>query len=982
MKYIIDCLICCNRHLRDHHCTREGGSYVCRYGLNGVCSSLPLDGVSDHDYDAHICRYHLQEFSSQSKQYCDMEWSIFSAAQNLPAALNDPMRGKQSNMFTKKWGVEFNEKCSIQPSPYLKELNYDDFETYMSEIGKRFTRRNLIQQNVYANATNRLEKRQLKQHLIENDDGIQTIDRRRTLSQTPLKKSNTDIDDLRLIPEIYLKENLNLHHTQTFRQIFGSVVSQNDRKLFNNNISVNRNDSGCCDDKLTDDRRNREHLERQLQEKLSHYLDIVEIRIARQVSQKSSTFFHAMTSQDVIMKEMNSAMNIVRDMRKSLQTLQQTIVMNAIRALRLTCRRNNYKEVLEKLALMTTVHKAQPMLQLLLGTQDYIAALDLISTTQDILSQDLIGIQCFKHLPMQLSEMEKLIDKMLITEFERFIGDTLSWSKNGKSTDLENVENETEAQISIENCKLSCIVMGLLRIKNYTFVDLFKDECILAIRMIIKQLLIEFISKSDLPTEISLTGTGEEAQNITTIGIWIAILNLTTVELLQLLQRIKIITNTIFETINIASGTVININSTSNTAVDLINVEKFLNDRDKNYLEQKLQEVLESVTSYCHERCANFVSEKSLEQMVANADEIIRLSEVINRFDKGTQTICNVKRVPLKVTLRVQINYFANKFHFKRREILEKQLHSELWRAIDCPLAIQELIDELTTNNGFKVIDSTNSKDTIFDHTFLEKKLLQENDRNAMDGHKPKLLYMGKEPYALVQSVIVLIEIIYSYCLCANLIPAVASYLSHNLIDLLKTFNSRCYQLVIGAGAIRCTGMKTITSINLALVARALQLLLLLLPYIRNHFEQCGNGSTITFTGYDAVDKDFTIHLNEISDKIVNIVYDLLVTQLNNWDVRPPIPSQSFRAISWHLTRLYEALTNILPNQDILRIYDDIHRKFKQKLKERLQKLNVVNDGRPQHGVVISELTFYTETLRSLGVTPEDGNKLLATIWT
>lgn len=972
---------------------------MCRYGLNDVCSSLPLDGVSDYDYDAHISRYHLQEFVSQSKQSCDMEWTIFSAAQNLPAALNDPMRGKQSNMFTKKWGVEFNEKCSIQPSVYLKELHYNDFETYMQEIGKRFTRRNLIQQNIFANATNRLEKRQLKQHVRENDNVINTIDRRKLLSQTSFQKSNTDIDDLRLIPDIYLKEHLNLHQTQTFRQIFGSVMPQNDNKFFKNNIISNgNNDSECCDDKLIDERKNREYLERQLQEKLSHYLDIVEIRIAHQVSLKSSTFFHAMTSQDVIMKEMNSAMNIVQDMRKSLKNLQQTIVINAISALRLTCRRNNYKEVLEKLSLMTTVHKAQPMLQLLLGTQDYIAALDLINTTQDILSQDLIGIQCFKHLPMQLSEMEKLIDKMLITEFERFICDTLSWNKNQKSisNNLENIENETEnenaneteieieteTEISIENCKLSCIVMGLLRIKNYNFVNLFKEECILAVRMIIKQLVIEFISKSDLPTEISLTGTGEEAQNIT-IGIWIEILNLTTVELLNLFQRIKMITNTILETINIASGNVININSTSNTAVDLINVEKFLNDRDKNHLEQKLQELLESVTLYCHERCANFISEKNLEQMVANADEIIRLSEVINRFDKGTQTICGVKCVPLKVTLKIQISYFANKFHCKRYEILEKQLHSELWRPIDCPLSIQKLLDELTINNCFKLIDSTISQDLIFNHTFLEKKLLRENYTNTMDGHNIKLLYMKKESFAIVQSVIVLIEMIYGYCLCANLIPDVASYLSHNLIDLLKKFNSRCYQLVIGAGAIRCTGMKTITSINLALVARALQLLLLLLPYIRNHFEQYnGINTTLTFTGYDAIEKELTIHLNEINDKIVNIVYDLLVTQLNIWDVRPPIPSQSFRAISWHLTKLYEALTNILPNQDILRIYDNIHKKFKQKLKERLQKLNVVNDGRPQHGVVISELTFYTETLRSLGVTPEDGNNLLATIWT
>ena len=50
------------QHLRDFHCSKEGGSFVCRYGMNGVCPSLPLEGVSDRDYDDHVSRDHV---------YCD-----------------------------------------------------------------------------------------------------------------------------------------------------------------------------------------------------------------------------------------------------------------------------------------------------------------------------------------------------------------------------------------------------------------------------------------------------------------------------------------------------------------------------------------------------------------------------------------------------------------------------------------------------------------------------------------------------------------------------------------------------------------------------------------------------------------------------------------------------------------------------------------------------------------------------------------------
>jgi vacuolar protein sorting-associated protein 54 len=69
---------------------------------------------------------------------------------------------------------------------------------------------------------------------------------------------------------------------------------------------------------------------------------------------------------------------------------------------------------------MATVHQTQPMLQLLLSIPDYVAALDLISTTQEILVQELAGVHSFRHLSSQLSEMQRLIDKMLSAEFERY----------------------------------------------------------------------------------------------------------------------------------------------------------------------------------------------------------------------------------------------------------------------------------------------------------------------------------------------------------------------------------------------------------------------------------------------------------------------------------------------------------------------------------------------------------------------------------
>lgn len=52
-------------HLRKNHCKKEGGSYVCCYGNNNICGSLPLEGVSDQDYEFHVVKHHVLTFTSK-----------------------------------------------------------------------------------------------------------------------------------------------------------------------------------------------------------------------------------------------------------------------------------------------------------------------------------------------------------------------------------------------------------------------------------------------------------------------------------------------------------------------------------------------------------------------------------------------------------------------------------------------------------------------------------------------------------------------------------------------------------------------------------------------------------------------------------------------------------------------------------------------------------------------------------------------------
>ncbi|EPY85148.1 hypothetical protein CB1_000394030 [Camelus ferus] len=107
-------------------------------------------------------------------------------------------------------------------------------------------------------------------------------------------------------------------------------------------------------------------------------------------------------------------------LRDKIAQIDKVMCEGSLHVLRLALTRNNCVKVYNKLKLMATVHQTQPTVQVLLSTSEFVGALDLIATTQEVLQQELQGIHSFRHLGSQLCELEKLIDKMMIAEFSTY----------------------------------------------------------------------------------------------------------------------------------------------------------------------------------------------------------------------------------------------------------------------------------------------------------------------------------------------------------------------------------------------------------------------------------------------------------------------------------------------------------------------------------------------------------------------------------
>ncbi|XP_046388598.1 vacuolar protein sorting-associated protein 54 isoform X3 [Ischnura elegans] len=1052
------CLYCANvvikdpqnfaKHLRDCHCTREGGSYVCNYGKNGVCYSLPLEGVCDKDYEDHILRHHIspnQNFrpksnldekksklsnslmagSSESPNVVNdgAKWSIFSSTQNLPAVLNDPNRGKQKDFFTKIWGDGFVEKAEIPKHPYLPEITAAHFENYIKKISKRYRKHVRINHSV--------PKPSLDDELLQHFPSLRAA--------KSLDKIHSDTSG---IPKIFLQPTLDLTNLDTFNAVYNSSKEAGSPLPVKDGPSCS-NTSG----KL-------------LQERLSHYLDLVEVQIAHQVSQKSEAFFEAMSSHDALMEQLTQTISVVKTLREKIHHIDKVLVKDSLEIMKLERVRCNHLMVYKKLKLMATVHQTQPMIQLLLSTPDYVAALDLIAFTQEVLVQELAGIHSFRHLGSQLSEMERLIDKMLSTEFERYATADLN---RPLSKDLDVLEGD----------KLVSIIFGMLRRKHFDFIETYKEEAFTTIKALMKQIMntrivIEAVAASD-SKEVEDFNTSQEQQHHNPLpGLhlseWTKVLQRCTSSLLLLIGRVKAVHDVMREAADVSAGKFIissipeDETSSNKDEVDKLCVavaestEVFLSNEEHAKVMVRLKELLCSVSDFAHERCGHLVSAQAKDGWLdrATSSQICQLANVVDAFVVECEKICGRTSSPLQAAFRLQASRFVQRFHNDRNTKLYLILDSERWKQADVPTEFQDLADHIVSTGKFT----------------LHKR---ESDGSIGDQKPANILLIDGEKFAVVGTVLLLMKMICEYCSCADAIPSMAPNLARHAADLLKVFNSRSYKLVLGGGAQQQAGLKTITSTNLALASRALQLLLWAIPLVKKHFvtilrsqaalsaqdtayslpkslnsasspslvslasssqpsSQISNGSaTSTPSSHgvlkngsvtaitssssssslatasvqspsqqsiqrhiqsinatmDMLEIDIRSHVAGIETKLQSIMLKLLGAQLSQWDARPPVPSASFRAVSRDLTKLHEAISDVMPSQQVQELYRSINSAFKSKFKEKLLKLNIVNDGSPQHGVVTTELTFYLETLKTLKVLPivELGDHFLEDIW-
>ncbi|XP_071962445.1 vacuolar protein sorting-associated protein 54-like [Antedon mediterranea] len=900
-------------HLREKHCTKEGGSFVCRYGTHGICPSLPLEGVSDKDYEFHVARDHVADDGYTNKINPLMakqtrltnqapsivsdqhKWTVYSSSVNLPAVLNDPRKSRREHdFFTKTWGEGFIENTVIPPSPHLQIITKANFEKYLNKTASK-----------------------LKCHKVQSSQ-----------KQAPRLPAVTDKSqaELQQIPKMFFRGDFALENPETFQAVlpwsqFKSRGVGQSSKL--------------------------------LQEKLSHYLDSVEVELARQISQRSTAFFTAMASHDKLQDNLISTCSAIKDLRERITAVDDVLAKRSLETLGYKISRVNHAKVFNKLKLMATVHQTQPTIQLLLSTSEFVGALDLISTTQEVLTQELSGIQSFRHLGSQLIELEKLIDKMMHEEFVRFA-----------SSDLNRpIDDDTGP----DEEKLSSIILGLLRQHKFSFLEDYKNESTTSIKTMVKQTVVAAVSEADSIDVEGNLGSLADQMRLLNFTEWLQMFKIVFINLAKLLHRVKMTWIIMYRLIDFAVG------KSTSSAGDLVEEESENNaessqsdaqsDPQKDIapdadiliapvehqrLSSGLKEMLVMLCNYAHDRSLKLLIARGKDGFLEklSSSEFVSLSRSIESFVTQCETVCGKRSSSLRGGLQNQANKFVNRFHEERKTKMSLLLDNERWKQAEVPASFQDLLSAMAKGE-------------------ISLALLARMDQGNEECKAAEYVEIDGNKYAVVGTVLMLLKMVAEYCQCVEDIPSVTLDILTRLIEILQNFNSRSCQLVLGAGALQLVGLKTITTKNLGLASRCLQLISFYIPIVKQFFaERLLPRQMTVLRSFDKILKDYNDHVQEISNKLIAIMDDTFNHCLSKWEVKAPVPSLTFREICKRIRKIHEAVVDILPPEQIKDLFIQMNNSFKTHLNKQLIILNVTNDGGPKHGLVTSELVFYTECVQ------------------
>ena len=303
---------------------------------------------------------------------------------------------------------------------------------------------------------------------------------------------------------------------------------------------------------------------------------------------------------------------------------------------------------------------------------------------------------------------------------------------------------------------------------------------------------------------------------------------------------------------------------------------------------------------------------------LVNLSEMKRLWDVNMRFTLELEELSSYKATGLRSTLLAQAKAFVERQHESNMSSLVAALDSERWTQCDVSAERQFALTQLCT--GRAVVSKLDGEDSTTERA--------KSPDAEVEGTR----------YKVVWSCLLLVEMVLTNIKCAAHFPSLATNVVGKVTDLLRLFNSRSTQLVLGAGAIHSAArLKSINAKHLSLVTQCLGMTLAILPYVRArlmaHLPPRQHG---LLNDLDKIKKEYGEHNEKVLNKFVSIIGGIvehgLAPRIANTDFdararnndNPPGCCVFLEGVSTNTRKMHQVLNALLPPDHLRDVFSRI----------------------------------------------------------
>lgn len=732
---------------------------------------------------------------------------------------------------------------------------------------------------------------------------------------------------LSTIPSVYFDNNFHLENPRTF-----DVVTERSDIIRSPHHRNDDKDQSKGDSAFPAAGRKALATNAILQEKLSWYLDTVEIHLITSISNASTTFFTALGSLQALHAEATASVEKIQALRNDLSNLDSDMALGGLQVVQLQRRRENIRRLTEAATQLQEVITSVSFCEKLINEGEYMRGLEEL--------EDVIKLLCGEPPKRQREVFQRLAnDNMRFVDLRRL--DVLE----GANNDLDELRNRIRAgfereflgmlledlrkhvdtvpttdtlsrlglllhsskrmsrpaamvepaYMSVDNdfkARLKTYIYGLHRVQFIAAAaTTYKAELLRELKSLVRRHLP---SATDDDTLSTVSGQGNNgrhlsqherssilARNLRQLDpedAYTMLLKMYT-DISEALRRMGTQLKILLDIISDLGDN----QEPPSRSSSLSRGRDGSRTRSVSPMQQSRQRVLDILDmSTLATQAIDLVQGQIVKVLRVRSDQTVKLQlpdfiryfSLNKLFVNECEAISGSGGAALNNLINGQIKDFVNSLSDSQMRRLIQVMDSDRWDGKDFGDEERQLLANIleTKTNDPEVWTSTSR---IWEEPQSAESLQVQSaspDSVSVSGkEKVRTALIDDQKFILPESALAILRILEDFLHLMAEMPSMIPDIAPRLLECLKLFNSRSSQLILGAGATRSAGLKNITTKHLALASQALSFIIALIPYMREFIRRHTTVSSIV-AEFDKIKRLYQEHQNGIHDKLVEIM--------------------------------------------------------------------------------------------------------------